>query len=107
MFFLLLSILTLQVMKLNSVNMKETENITTREEAFETEEEVEVETTSRSEYISSAYYAIAAVSELDTELMSPEDRKRKKDIVRKSLRIIDNIISELDAELYEEYDEEE
>jgi flagellin-specific chaperone FliS len=87
--------------------MKETENITTREEAFETEEEVEVETTSRSEYISSAYYAIAAVSELDTELMSPEDRKRKKDIVRKSLRIIDNIISELDAELYEEYDEEE
>jgi flagellin-specific chaperone FliS len=87
--------------------MKETENITTKEDAFDTEEEVEVETTSRSEYISSAYYAIAAVNELDTELMHPEDKRRKKNIIRKSLRIIDNIISELDAELYEEFDEEE
>lgn len=87
--------------------MKETENLTTKEDAFETEEEVEVETTSRSEYISSAYYAIAAVNELDTELMHPEDKRRKKNILRKSLRIIDNIISELDAELYEEFDEEE
>jgi flagellin-specific chaperone FliS len=83
-------------------------DLTTRDEAFETaEENVEFETTSRSEYISSAYYAIAAVSELDTELMPAEDRRRKRNILRKSLRIIDNIISELDAELYDEYDEDE
>ena len=71
------------------------------------EDEFEVETTSRTEYISSAYYAIAAVSELDTSLMSTEDRQRKKNILRKSLRIIDNIISELDGELFEEFEEEE
>ena len=94
-------------MNLKLVDMKETENLTTKEDAFETEEEVEVETTSRSEYISSAYYAIAAVNELDTELMHPEDKRRKKNILRKSLRIIDNIISELDAELYDEFDEDE
>ena len=79
-----------------------------REDAPEQlEEYAEFETTSRSEYISAAYYAIAAVSELDTEIMMPEDRKRKKDILRKSLRIIDNIISELDGELFDTYDEEE
>jgi hypothetical protein len=84
------------------------EDMTTREDAYEPlDDSVEFETTSRSEYISSAYYAIAAVSEIDTALMSYEDKKRKKDIVRKSLRIIDNIISELDGELFEEYDDEE
>jgi hypothetical protein len=84
------------------------EELTTMDEAYEPlEETAEFETTSRSEYISAAYYAIAAVSELDTEIMHPEDRKRKRDIMRKSLRIIDNIISELDGELFEEYDEDE
>jgi hypothetical protein len=83
------------------------EDLTIKDDAYEPfEESAEFETTSRSEYISSAYYAIAAVSELDTELMLPEDRKRKRDIMRKSLRIIDNIISELDGELFEDYDED-
>jgi putative NADH-flavin reductase len=87
--------------------MKE-KDLTTKDEAFETaDDNVEFETTSRSEYISSAYYAIAAVNELDAELMHPEDKRRKKNIIRKSLRIIDNIISELDAELYEDFDEDE
>jgi flagellin-specific chaperone FliS len=77
-------------------------------EGFEpTEEMIEFETTSRTEYISSAYYAIAAVSELDTELMSEEDKRRKKNILRKSLRIIDNIISELDSELFDDFEEDD
>ena len=76
------------------------------------EDAIEFETTSRSEYISSAYYAMAAVSEIDTELMQPLYKKRKKEIIRKSLRIIDNIISELDGELFEaeddsDYDEDD
>lgn len=71
------------------------------------EDTLEFETTSRTEYISSAYYAIAAVSEIDTELMSNEDKKRKQNIIKKSLRIIDNIISELDGELFDDFDEED
>lgn len=71
------------------------------------EETIEFETTSRTEYISSAYYAIAAVSEIDTELMSNEDKKRKQNIIRKSLRIIDNIITELDGELFDDFEEDE
>lgn len=71
------------------------------------EETIEFETTSRTEYISSAYYAIAAVSEIDTELMSSEDKKRKQNIIRKSLRIIDNIITELDGELFDDFEEDE
>ena len=82
------------------------EDLITRDEAYEPlEDAIEFETTSRSEYISSAYYAIAAVSEIDTELMQPRDKKRKKEIIRKSLRIIDNIISELYGELFEAEDD--
>jgi hypothetical protein len=77
-----------------------------KEDIFDSDE-IEIETTSRTEYISSAYYAIAAVSELDTELMGEEDKRRKKNIVRKSLRIIDNIISELDGELFDEFEEDD
>ena len=55
------------------------EDLITRDEAYEPlEDAIEFETTSRSEYISSAYYAIAAVSEIDTELMQPLDKKEKK-----------------------------
>lgn len=78
-----------------------------KEELYDSSDEIEFETTSRTEYISSAYYAIAAVSELDTELMGEEDKRRKRNIVRKSLRIIDNIISELDGELFDDFEEED
>ena len=82
------------------------EDLIIKDEASEPlEDAIEFETTSRSEYISSAYYAIAAVSEIDTELMQPLYKKRKKEIIRKSLRIIDNIISELDGELFEAEDD--
>lgn len=67
----------------------------------------EPETTNRSEYITSAYYAIAAVSELDVEIMEPQDRKRKKNIMRKSLRMIDFVINQLDSELFDEDEDEE
>jgi hypothetical protein len=94
------------IAKAKLINMKEEKII--MDDGFDsTEDSVEFETTSRTEYISSAYYAIAAVSELDVEIMSPEDRRMKKNILRKSLRIIDNIISELDGELFDDFDEEE
>jgi hypothetical protein len=39
--------------------------------------------------------------------MHPEDKKRKRNILRKSLKIIDNMITEIDAELYGEGNEDE
>jgi hypothetical protein len=60
----------------------------------------------RSEYITSAYYAIAAMSELDVEIMQPVDRERKQNIMRKSLRMIDYVINQLDSELFDEDEEE-
>lgn len=84
------------------------EDLTTKDDIYEPlDDTIEFETTSRSEYISSAYYAIAAVSEIDTDMMGPAEQKRKRDILRKSLRIIDNIISELDGELFDEANEDE
>ena len=84
------------------------EDLTTKDDIYEPlEDTIEFETTSRSEYISSAYYAIAAVSEIDTDMMGPAEQRRKRDILRKSLRIIDNIISELDGELFDETEEDE
>lgn len=87
--------------------MKEDTTSKKEEESLDYDDAFEIETTSRTEYISSAYYAIAAVSELDTSMMSNEDQRRKTSILRKSLRIIDNIISELDGELFEEYEEDD
>jgi hypothetical protein len=82
------------------------EDLTTAEEP---EEEItewaEVEMTSRSEYIAAAYNAIAAVDDLDIGLMSNEDAKRKKRIMRKSLRIIDYVMCEMYDELFEEDEE--
>lgn len=71
-------------------------------EEIETEEEpeVEVELTSRSDYISCAFNAIQAVDCLND--MTSEDAKRKKRIIRKSIKIIDTIIAEMYDELFEE-----
>lgn len=89
--------------------MKEDLKLMMDETVYEGTEEVtaQLETTTRTEYISSAYYAIAAVSELDCGLMPQEDRQRKRNILRKSLRIIDNVITELDAELFDEFEEDD
>jgi len=67
----------------------------------EIEEEIEFETTSRADYITSAYFAISSVEGLDTQIMSKEDAKRVKRILRKSLMIIDDCITEMFDELYE------
>jgi hypothetical protein len=68
--------------------------------------EIEVEYTSRAEYISSAYSAISAVEGMDTQIMSKEDAKRVRRIIRKSLMIIDDCITEMYDELYEKDEDE-
>jgi hypothetical protein len=78
------------------------EDLTT-EENEEDFVEAEIEFTSRGEYIAAAYNAIAAVEGLND--MTMEDNKRKKRIMRKSVKIIDSIISEMYDELFEEDEE--
>ena len=60
-----------------------------------------VEFTSASEYINSAYFAMSAVDDIDTAIISKEDEKRIKRIKRKSIKIIDICISEMYDELFE------
>ena len=60
-----------------------------------------VEFTSASEYINSAYFAMNAVDDIDTAIISKEDEKRIKRIKRKSIKIIDICISEMYDELFE------
>lgn len=67
--------------------------------------EVDVEYTTRADYISCAYYSISAVEGLDTGIMTKEDAKRIKRIMRKSLRIIDDCINEMHDELFEDDEE--
>jgi len=68
----------------------------------ELEDEIEVETTTRSDYITAAYFAISSVESMDTQIMSREDSKRIKRIIRKSIKIIDDCIGEMHDELFEE-----
>jgi hypothetical protein len=78
------------------------------EEQIEAEEtEFVVEETSRSEYIASSYNSILAVADFDTEMMSKKDAQRVKRIKRKALRIIDECISEMYDEMFEDEEEEE
>jgi hypothetical protein len=62
--------------------------------------EGEVEMTTRSDYISCAFYAISAIEGMDTGIMSKEGAIKR--ILRKSLRIIDDCINEMHDELFEE-----
>lgn len=68
----------------------------------EATEEIELEYTTRSDYISAAYFAISSVEGIDTQIMSKEDAKRIKRIIRKSIMIIDDCIGEMYNELYED-----
>jgi len=68
-------------------------------------EELDVEYTTRSDYISAAYFAISSVEGMDTQIMTREDSKRIKRIIRKSIKIIDDCIGEMHDELFEEDDE--
>lgn len=81
------------------------EELPKQEEIVEEEQEFEVEFTTRSEAIHSAFSAISAVSDMDTAIMTKQDERRISRIKRKSLRIIDECINEIYAEMFE--DEEE
>jgi len=64
-------------------------------------EEGMVEYTSAGEYINSAYFALSAVEDIDTAIISKEDEKRIKRIKRKSIKIIDICITEMYDELFD------
>lgn len=78
------------------------ESVAQPEVTEEATEEIELEYTTRSDYISAAYFAISSVEGIDTQIMSKEDAKRIKRIIRKSIMIIDDCIGEMYNELYED-----
>jgi UTP:GlnB (protein PII) uridylyltransferase len=70
----------------------------------EVSEEIEwedAETTTRSDLISCAYYAISAVEDIDLTLVSKIEANRIKTIRRQSLDIIANVIGEMHAEIFD------
>jgi len=74
------------------------------EEKQEVNEEIEwedAETTTRSDLISCAYYAISAVEDIDLTLVSKMEANRIKTIRRQSLDIIANVIGEMHAEIFD------
>ena len=74
------------------------------EEKQEISEEIEwedAETTTRSDLISCAYYAISAVEDIDLTLVSKMEANRIKTIRRQSLDIIANVIGEMHAEIFD------
>lgn len=68
------------------------------------EEEAYFETTSQSELIACAFYAISAVVDIDTALMDREQRGMVERIMKRSLRIIDSCINDLYEAEFEEYE---
>jgi hypothetical protein len=73
-----------------------------KKEEEEVVDETIIEYTTRESYISSAYFAISSVEAIDTELMSKEDSRRIKRIIKKSIKIIDDCISEMYGELFDD-----
>jgi UTP:GlnB (protein PII) uridylyltransferase len=74
----------------------------------EISEEIEwedAETTTRSDLISCAYYAISAVEDIDLTLVSKMEANRIKTIRRQSLDIIANVIGEMHAEIFDVNDD--
>lgn len=65
-------------------------------------EEIEVEYTSRLDYINASVMSLGAVGELDPMIMSKMDEQRIKRIRRKALRIIDECLSEMYDELFDD-----
>lgn len=88
------------------MQVEETNKEKIEQPAEELIEEVGIEYTTRSDYISAAYFAISSVEGIDTQIMSKEDAKRIKRIIRKSIMIIDDCISEMYDELYDDDAEE-
>lgn len=74
------------------------------EKQSEISEDIEwedAETTTRSDLISCAYYAISAVEDIDLTLVSKMEANRIKTIRRQSLDIIANVIAEMHAEIFD------
>jgi hypothetical protein len=70
----------------------------------EVNEEIEwedAESTTRSDLISCAYYAMSAVEDIDLTLVSKFEANRIKTIKRQSLDIIANVIGEMHAEIFD------
>jgi hypothetical protein len=74
------------------------------EEIKEIEENFEFEYTTRMDYVSCAYYAISAVEGIDLLLLTKEEARKIKGILRKSIKIIESCITEMHDELFEESD---
>lgn len=75
------------------------------EKPEEIEEEYVADEIVYESYLSSAYYALNAVDDIDLEMVSHTDRTRIKAIKRKSLRIIHECISVMHDELFGEESE--
>ena len=67
--------------------------------------EVQVEFTTREEYIGCAYSAIVAVSDMDTGLLNKTDQARIRRIRKMCLRILDDCVKEMHDELFENEEE--
>lgn len=79
------------------------------EDPVKIEEEIEweeAETTTRSDLISCAYYAISAVDEIDLTLISKIEANKIKKIRKQSIEIISNIIDELHSEMFDVAEED-
>ena len=71
------------------------------------EESLEVEYTTRIDYISAAFYSISAVEGIDLLLLTKEESRKIKRILKKSVRIIESCISEMYDEIFDEDKDEE
>ncbi len=70
----------------------------------ESTEEIEwedAETTTRSDLISCAYYAISAVEDIDLTLVSKIEANKIRRIKKQSLDIIAEVIGEMHAEIFD------
>lgn len=67
--------------------------------------EVQVEFTTREEYIGCAYNAIMAVSDMDIGLLNKTDQARIRRIRKMCLRILDDCVKEMHDELFENEEE--
>lgn len=68
--------------------------------------EIEVEFTTREEYIGCAFNAIMAVSDMDYGLLNKTGQARIKRIRRMCLRILDECVKEMHDELFENEEED-
>ena len=74
----------------------------TPEEIKELEESFEFEYTTRTDYVSCAYYSISAVEGIDLLLLTKDEARKIKKIIKKSIRIIESCINEMHDELFED-----